>query len=165
MPSDILLQDIYEHPLVAEIINENRDLRMLSEKPDVKDLKTINTRNKDYWLQKLSDIDPNVGTIGFWTSDNKWLERNNLFVEFIPHLVIKDFEIHVYRDSDNIFKVIISNPFSKKIILKYKNLDNIKNAPTHPKHLIVITWDKGEKKLYIDADCVDTHPKKNQKLK
>ena len=41
MSSDISLQDIYEHPLVAEIINENRDLRMLSEKPDVKDLKDV----------------------------------------------------------------------------------------------------------------------------
>ena len=42
MSSEIPLQDIYEHPLVAEIINENRELRQLnSEKPEVKDLKDI----------------------------------------------------------------------------------------------------------------------------
>lgn len=41
MSSEITLQDIYEHPLVAEIINENRELRMLSEKPEVTDLKDV----------------------------------------------------------------------------------------------------------------------------
>ena len=41
MPTNFSLQDIYEHPLVAEIINENLELRTLSEKPDVKDLKDV----------------------------------------------------------------------------------------------------------------------------
>lgn len=41
MPTDFSLQDIYEHPLVVEIINENRELRLLSEKPEVKDLKDV----------------------------------------------------------------------------------------------------------------------------
>lgn len=35
------LQEIYEHPVVAEIIDENRKLRTLSEKPEVKDLKNV----------------------------------------------------------------------------------------------------------------------------
>ena len=52
MPSDILLQDIYEHPLVAEIINENRDLRMLSEKPDVKDLKDLKDVPLPYTIKR-----------------------------------------------------------------------------------------------------------------
>lgn len=40
--SDISLEEIYNHPLVSEIINENKQLRLtLSEKPDVKDLKDV----------------------------------------------------------------------------------------------------------------------------
>ena len=42
MESDISLQELYQHPLVAEIISENRSLRAtLSEKPNVKDLNDI----------------------------------------------------------------------------------------------------------------------------
>lgn len=41
MSAEISLQDVYEHPLVAEIINENKELRILSEKPDVTDLKDV----------------------------------------------------------------------------------------------------------------------------
>lgn len=41
MSPGISLQDVYEHPLVAEIINENKELRILSEKPDVTDLKDV----------------------------------------------------------------------------------------------------------------------------
>ena len=42
MEREISLQDLYQHPLVAEIINENKQLRAtLSEKPEVKDLNDI----------------------------------------------------------------------------------------------------------------------------
>lgn len=37
----ISLRDLYEHPLVAEIIEENRKLRELSQKPEVKDLREV----------------------------------------------------------------------------------------------------------------------------
>ena len=41
METNISLQEIYQHPLVAEIIDQNRELRQLSDKPDIKDLKDI----------------------------------------------------------------------------------------------------------------------------
>jgi len=41
MEHSISLRELYEHPLVAEIIEENRKLRELSEKPEVKDLKEV----------------------------------------------------------------------------------------------------------------------------
>ena len=42
MESEISLKDLYQHPVVAEIIDENKQLRAtLSNKPDVKDLKEV----------------------------------------------------------------------------------------------------------------------------
>jgi len=41
MEHSISLRELYEHPLVAEIIEENRKLRELSEKPQVTDLKEV----------------------------------------------------------------------------------------------------------------------------
>lgn len=42
MGPEISLQDLYQHPLVAEMINENKQLRAtLSEKPEVKDLNDV----------------------------------------------------------------------------------------------------------------------------
>lgn len=42
MVIDISLEEVYKHPLVAEIINENKQLRAtLSEKPEVKDLNDV----------------------------------------------------------------------------------------------------------------------------
>jgi len=41
MEHSISLRELYEHPLVAEIIEENRKLRELSQKPEVKNLKEV----------------------------------------------------------------------------------------------------------------------------
>lgn len=107
------------------------------------------------WLEKLSQVDPNAGTIIFETSDKRWFERNNYLINFIPHTKVDEFELHVYRDTDNTFKVLISNSFSKKQLLIFNDLDMLKNNPTHPKHQIAITWGDNENKLYIDAKLVD----------
>jgi hypothetical protein len=104
-------------------------------------------------------IDPKVGSIDFGTGA-EWLEKNNAFIEFIPLIQRDDFSIHIYRDRDNIFKVQIGNAFSKDVILQYEDLDKLKQNPTPPGHLIIVTWEKGEFKLYIDGILVDEYPKK-----
>jgi len=85
------------------------------------------------------------------------LETTGDFVDFVPYIQKGEFEIHVYRDSDNIFKVQISNAFSDNIMLKYADLDKLKQSPSHPKHMIAVTWGNGEDKLYIDGLLVDTY--------
>ena len=111
---------------------------------------------KEYWEKALSKIDPSEGTIVYKTSDDKWLEKNNYFVEFIPYIKKDAFEIHVYRDVDNVFKVLLSNSFSKGIILKYEDLDRLKSSASHPQHMVAITWGHGENKLYLDGVLIDT---------
>lgn len=130
--------------------------------PDGKSGKERAKINNNYWLQKLSEVNPKQGTIIYTTSDKRWLEKNNYFVKFIPHITKEDFEIHVYRDKDNIFKVLISNSFSEKVVLKYEDLEKLKSSPSHPKHMVGITWGEGQNKLYIDGVLVDAYPKNNK---
>jgi len=104
-------------------------------------------------------IDPKVGSLYFVTAA-EWLEKNNAFIEYIP-LIQKDyFSIHIYRDKDNIFKVQISDAFSNNVVLKYEDFDKLKQSPTHPSHLIIVTWENGVDKLYIDGLLVDEYPKR-----
>jgi len=111
---------------------------------------------KEYWENALSKIDSNEGTIFYRTSDDKWLEYNNYFVEFIPHIRKDNFELHVYRDKDNMFKVLLSNGFSKGVVLQFKDLARLRSSPAHPNHAVAITWGQGEDKLYLDGVLVDS---------
>lgn len=116
---------------------------------------------REYWEKALSKIDPNEGTIFYRTHDDKWLEENNYFIEFIPHIKKDNFELHVYRDKDNVFKVLLSNSFSKGVVLKFKDLDRLRKSSNHPNHGVAITWGKGENKLYLDGVLIDSTSKDN----
>ena len=107
----------------------------------------------------FSEVDPNDGFFSISSSDEGWLERNNNFVEIIPHITRQDFEFHLYRDTDNVLKALITNSFSKKAMLTYEDLERLKTHRTHPKHNIKVTWYQGENKLYIDEVLVDVYPK------
>jgi hypothetical protein len=104
-------------------------------------------------------IDPKVGSLDFGTGA-EWLEKNNTFIEYIPLIQKDGFSIHIYRDRDNIFKVQISDTFGNNVVLKYEDFDKLKQSPTPPGHLIIVTWKNGEDKLYIDGVLVDEYPKK-----
>ena len=94
-----------------------------------------------------------------YQTDEKWLERNNAFIDFTPHILKDDLEVHAYRDIDNIFKVKIRNALSDNVILKYSDYEKLKKIPQHPKHMVMVTWKDGENKLYIDGFLVDSSPK------
>ncbi|MDD5218138.1 MAG: hypothetical protein PHS88_08555 [Candidatus Omnitrophica bacterium] len=103
----------------------------------------------------LPRLNTEEGTIGYTITGDRWLERDGNYVEIIPRMTRDDFEIHVYRDSDNIFKVVISTAFCKNALLKYPDLEKIKQNENHPKHHIAITWGNGRIFLYIDGEVVD----------
>jgi hypothetical protein len=113
-------------------------------------------QDRAIWVKKLAQVDPNSGSLVFNTSDKKWLEKNNDLINFIPHTKVENFELHIYRDTDNIFKVLISNSFSKNQLLTFKDLDLLKKSPNHPKHQIAITWGDNANKLYLDGKLVDS---------
>ena len=114
---------------------------------------------KEYWLSKFSNINPADGFFVYNFNNEDWLEPNGELVEIIPHVSKDDFEVHLFRDKDNMFKAMISNAFSKNVILKFDDLAWIKNNTNHPKHEIKLAWYNGEIKLYIDETIVDVHPK------
>ena len=149
----------YEGKYYYEIKGQKFSERIRGVIPAI-DIKSENDKsgsNTEYWARKLAEIDPEKGTIIYTTRDERWLERNNYFINFIPNTKKENFEIHIYRDSDNIFKVLTSTAYSKNIILKYEDLDKLKTSRTHPKHTIGITWEKGGEKLYIDGNLADSH--------
>lgn len=116
-----------------------------------------NSSNRKYWAEKLSEVDANEGSIVYTTDDSRWLEKNNYFIDFVPKTKTGDFKIHIFRDKDNIFKVAISTAYSNNIFLKYEDLQNLKGSKKHPKHTVIVTWEKAGEKLYIDGILVDSH--------
>lgn len=106
----------------------------------------------------MSKIDPKQGTLEFLTSDERWYERNNLYIEFIPLFKMKDFEIHIYRDRDNIFKCELTTYYHKDVLLQFKDLESLRSKNSHPRHYIVLTWSEENTNLYIDGELVDTYP-------
>lgn len=144
----------YEGIYYFNIKEEKHSKKVTGDIPEIKNEKE--ERDRATWSKKLAKVDPNSGSIIFETSDKRWLERNNYLITFIPHTKAENFELHVYRDTDNIFKVLISNSFSKNQLLVFKNLDLLKKSPSHPKHQIAITWGNNENKLFLDAKLVDS---------
>jgi hypothetical protein len=110
--------------------------------------------------QIFSHIDPQKSSFILKFVNNAWLERDNRFIEIIPYIKRGVFEFHAYRDVDNIFKVLISNTFSKNVILKYGDLDKLKQNPSHPKHIMIVTWGDGRNRLYLDGPLADEYPNK-----
>jgi tetratricopeptide (TPR) repeat protein len=113
---------------------------------------------KKYLVLILPDINPENGFIERSIKKDDWLEFNNKIITVIPEVKKKGFKIHAFKDKDNIFKVIISNAFSKNAELKFSDFNWLKNKPWHPKHKIKIIWANNENKLLIDKALVDVFP-------
>jgi len=118
-------------------------------------LGSINTKSIDDFYNKLQTLDPNVGTLLFWTNDSLWWKENNYIIEFIPLLQKENFKLHVFRDSDNVFKCLIKTATSKEAILSFRDFSSFPESLHHPDHMIIIMWDGSNRKLYIDNELVD----------
>ena len=101
----------------------------------------------------LSDVDANEGTMLFQI-DNRWLTADNALIEYLPLTQKDNFEIRIFRDIDNILKVLISTSFSNDVILSCKDTNAI---PADQKyHDIVVTWGEGENCLYLNGKLIDS---------
>lgn len=109
----------------------------------------------DRLMKTINQLNPREGTFGFWsTRDNRWFGKNGFFVDILPVIMRNQFTLHIYRDSDNIFKVLISNNPRDKVVLKYSDFDKLKR-PT----MIAVTWTAtGSYKLYLNGVLVDKYP-------
>ncbi len=105
----------------------------------------------------MESIDPVKGKIEFTVSKTRWLENNGEYITIIPHIITNNFEIHAYRDQNFNFIFLISNAFSKKVVLSYNELIKLKDSPSHPEHVMEVSWGGGEDKLYLDGALVDNY--------
>jgi hypothetical protein len=110
--------------------------------------------------RELIKLNPDEGRITARVSHPDLFERNGKFFEIIPPFKKADFEFHLFRGEDNTFKANIINSFSKNIILKYADLDELKRRVNHPNHEIVVSWKDGRDNLFIDKILVDPSTKK-----
>jgi hypothetical protein len=88
-----------------------------------------------------------------------WLDDNNRIFEIIPHMIVKNWEIQVYRDRDNTLKMLVSNDSFNKEILKIGDLKKLKNHPMHPWHAFQIYLDNEKARLTVDIQNKDSIPK------
>jgi tetratricopeptide (TPR) repeat protein len=114
---------------------------------------------KEHLIESLDEINPSSGFIEFSIGNKKWLELNGQFITMIPHVSKSDFEIHGYRDKDNVFNFMIRNKTNEKAYLKFSEIEKLRTRGDATKHNIKITWYENEKKLYIDGALVDIFPK------
>ena len=118
---------------------------------------TPKVENMEKISEGLKKSNPKEGTLVYFTSDKDWLESNGNYIEYIPSIEKEDFNIHIYRDKDNIFKVKLSTFHHKNVILTLKNLAKYNQ---HEKHMVSVTWNAVSTKLYVDGELVDEYPKK-----
>lgn len=120
----------------------------------------INIEKLKLLYEGLIKVNPKEGTILFWTSDKNWFERNGYYIDFIYPFEKENFRIHIYRDSDYILKAELETAYFKNVLLSFKNIEKIKEKPTHPNHMITVTWNNETNKLYVDDELVDEYPRK-----
>ncbi|MGA2331010.1 MAG: tetratricopeptide repeat protein [Syntrophales bacterium] len=113
-------------------------------------------KDDGYLFRTLSSVNTEQGTIEIDLSNKDWLESNSQFITVIPHIITKNFEIHGYRDKDNIFKILISNAHFHRALLQFKDISKLIKSPNHPKHTIEIRWNSTKAQLVIDKEVADT---------
>ena len=113
--------------------------------------------SKDSSQRLLSDVDANKGTIALQI-DNKWLTANNALIEYLPLTKRDNFGIRIFRDIDNILKVLISNSFSNGVILSCKDISAISADQKY--HDLIVTWGEGKNRLYLNGELIDSFENK-----
>lgn len=111
--------------------------------------------------ETLSKIDPKQGSLNFWTEDQRWYEKNDFFIDFIPTFKKQDFKIRMFRDRDNVFKCELTTYYYKDVILQFKDIEKLCSKLKYPSHMITVTWSKENNTLYIDDELVDSQPKRH----
>lgn len=176
-PGAFLRFKVYTPYLESRNINRNVDYEgyyfyeksnKLNQKEDIKGNFTPNFyKIAEFDIEKLkllyetlTKVNPNEGTILFWTSDKNWYENNGYFIDFIYPFEKENFKIHVYRDRDNVLKVELDTIYFENILLSFKDLEKVKEKETHPNHMITITWNNETNQLYVDDELVDEYPRK-----
>lgn len=152
----IICSGYYNYRIADISLRQNISLTF---NPRFQKIMEIDLRKWQMIQELIEKITPTEGSLVFWTNDPNWLERNNAFIDFIPYVKKENFSLRIFRDKDHVFKCEISNLNYPKVILKYGDLERIKQGKKHPDHMIALTWKEKEKKLYLDGVLVDSFPK------
>ena len=88
-----------------------------------------------------------------------WLEKNGAYINYLPLTVRGSFKIKIFRDTDNLLKVLIGNSYAKEVTLICRKTDIFQ--PDQKIHSLYITWKRNNFNFYINGKLVDTINGKN----
>ncbi|BBO73863.1 hypothetical protein DSCW_12800 [Desulfosarcina widdelii] len=110
------------------------------------------------FLEKLDDIlYSDVGTFAFPLSLDKFMNEHR-YIEYIPHIYLKNFEIHCYRNQDMELKFQFRNYNIPLVTLSFSDFDSIRKLSNRSKLYISISWKEHTIELGLNSKVVDRYP-------
>lgn len=100
----------------------------------------------------LSDINGEEGTLTFQIY-NSFLIKANKYKEIVPLIKGQNFDLKIFRDTDNKLKVAMNTNHKNNIILEFSDLDRF--SKRQHMHELVITWEKKRNCMYLNGDLID----------
>jgi hypothetical protein len=116
---------------------------------DITSNKNLNLNDFD---QILSCLNENSGTI-LISIDTSWRIKDNRRIIFLPKTVLNGMSVMVFRDTDNILKVVISYKYAENIILQCKYPENFINKKEYDR--LAFAWNETGVKLFINSNEID----------
>ena len=119
---------------------------------------TIPWTDVDRKLQSLFGMNPDHGIIDMNIDAKELFKDDKENYDFLPYIETQSIKFHGWRDKDYSFKILISNSFSKDVLLKFHQIEKYLKDPNSA-HKLRLVWGNGENKLYFDGILVDAYPK------
>jgi len=122
----------------------------------------IPSSEMDNRLEKLFGMNPCQGQIDltFDPGATKRILSEPGKLDLLPHIKAEVFEICIEREDNMTLRVLLSNAFSKEIMLKSRPVGEMFIA--NGSHKITVVWGSGVNKLFIDNVLEDESPKKRR---
>lgn len=122
---------------------------------------TIPWTDMDVRLEKLFGMNPYNGqiVIDIDAITTKKLLSDTREMHILPHIKAELFEISLWCGKDKKFNALLSNGFSKEIVLQSRPIDKILSPIKN--HRIIIQWGDNKNKLYIDCILEDEYKKRH----
>ncbi len=111
--------------------------------------KNLNLNDLD---QILSCLNENSGTL-LISIDTSWRVRDNRRIIFLPKTISNGMSAMVFRDTDNILKVVISYKYAENIILQCRYPENFVNKNEYDR--LAFAWNETGVKLFMNGNEID----------
>jgi tetratricopeptide (TPR) repeat protein len=126
----------------------------------------LNDKPSDsYFFDLMKSRDPKKGVFSFSFGAPDLFDGSDTVKQIIPHIYRNGVEINIYKDNDNVLKVLMSNKCGNSFILEYKKLNNMIEFPGYQEYKIAVKWSEEKTKFYVDDRLVDSYPNEPDEIK